>query len=78
MIGDYIMAAVEYPGLEGRLVAPAISTPASIMSDLVMGKDFDKKTQTLQRITRPPFGVQPFGPSLKDLNQEQEQVSVLQ
>ena len=78
MIGDYIMAAVEYPGLEGGLVAPAISTPASIMSDLVMGKDFDKKTQTLQRITRPPFGVQPFGPSLKDLNQEQEQVSVLQ
>ena len=78
MVGDYIMAAVEYPGLEGRLIAPAISTPASIISDLMMGKDFNKRTQTLQRITRPPFGVQPGGPSFADLNQEQERVSVLQ
>ena len=77
MVGDYIMMAVDWPGLEGRAVPPALSTPLSIMDDLVRGKGVKGKTKTLQRITRPPFGIQPAGPSFGDLNREEEQVSVL-
>ena len=77
MIGDYIMMAVEWPGLEGRANPPALSTPLSIMHDLITGKDFKSRTKTAQRILRPPFGIQPAGPSFGDLNREQEQVSIL-
>ena len=77
MVGDYIMMALDWPGLEGRASFPALSTPLSMMDDLIRGKGVKGKTKTFQRIARPPFGIQPAGPNFADLNREEEQVSVL-
>ena len=71
MVGDYIMMAVRYPGLEAGLGTPAVNTPISIMDDLFRGKGIKGKTKTIQRMTRPPFGIQPIGPSYSDLLKEE-------